>query len=390
MAIGLFDLEDPEQGILSHNFLFAPITPRGYSHTGKHAPCSRQQTPDAVSRQQTPDHLSVVVPIHEEQEEPASCDEHAWFIDEVMDAGSDLLNNLASPPLSTSSVPSFLLFSDDSASSVSPSSDSDIIPVTMAAKGKRHLEIDLEEIALAAKRSRNSKSSQGNKHSSTLVDANGCYGFTPYSVPFTTTGWCHMAGYGAPYQYGAPQWYGPPQMPDMLSRTSSTAFSRTSSSSSSRRGENIKCNPQMQKQARDGQKHWHEKVQQLRAEAAGTSAVCPQYQEQRLMCRARNLKSQKESLLIFLQLSTQKGLISPLSFVHAGDESAGFVGWTGFLVNSGCGEQFRAGVEGLFPEKPKLNTLYHLFRRSGLVPEDWRRAWDGRTPFLFQGNPGSK
>lgn len=47
---------------------------------------------------------------------------------------------------------------------------------------------------------------------------------------------------------------------------------------------------------------------------------------------------------------------------------------TGFLVNIGCGERFRAGVEALFPERPKINTLYHLFRRSGLVPEHWRRA----------------
>ena len=55
-------------------------------------------------------------------------------------------------------------------------------------------------------------------------------------------------------------------------------------------------------------------------------------------------------------------------------------------VEPGCGEVFRAGVEGLFPEKPKLNTLYHLFRRSGLVPEDWRRAWEGEIPFLWNPN----
>jgi len=178
-----------------------------------------------------------------------------------------------------------------------------------------------------------------------------------------------------------------------FSRTSSAAFSRTSSSSSSRRGENVKCNPQMQKQARDGQKHWHAKVEQLRTDVAeeeekSESAPCPHYQEQRVMCRTRNLKSQKESLLLFLQLSSQKGLISPLPFVPPGDDSAGFMGWTGFLVNSG--EIFKADVEALFPELPKLNTLYHLFRRSGLVPEDWRRAWVGQAPFLYLGKPGCK
>ena len=144
----------------------------------------------------------------------------------------------------------------------------------------------------------------------------------------------------------------------------------------------------MQKTARDGQKHWHEKCQQLRceAEAARTTTVLPQFQDQRQMCTARNLKCQKESLLIFLQRATQQGLISPLAFVHPGDESGGFVGWTGFQVQPGCGDEFRTGVEALFPEKPKLNTLYHLFRRSGLVPEDWRRAWDGEIAFHWNPN----
>ena len=144
----------------------------------------------------------------------------------------------------------------------------------------------------------------------------------------------------------------------------------------------------MQKTARDGQKHWHEKCQQLRCEAeeARTTTVLPQFQDQRQMCTAGNLKCQKESLLIFLQRATQQGLISPLAFVHPGDESGGFVGWTGFQVQPGCGDEFRTGVEALFPEKPKLNTLYHLFRRSGLVPEDWRRAWDGEIAFHWNPN----
>jgi hypothetical protein len=211
--------------------------------------------------------------------------------------------------------------------------------------------------------------------------------------------------------YGAPQMFGAMQMQMMpfsrtcsaetvafsrtssaagFSRTSSAAgFSRTSSAAgTTRRGENVKGNPQMQKMARDGQKHWHEKCQVLRAEAeaAQTSAERPEFHEQRQMCAARNFKCQKESLLIFLQRATQQKLITPLPFVHADDEGASFVGWTGFRVEMGCGEVFRSGVEGLFPEKPKLNTLYHLFRRSGLVPEDWRRAWEGEIPFLWNPN----
>jgi hypothetical protein len=151
------------------------------------------------------------------------------------------------------------------------------------------------------------------------------------------------------------------------------------------RGENVRNNPQMQKTARDGQKHWHEKVKQMRLQYdfSNTDMVHPQFGEQRFMCMELNLKCQKESLLIFLQFATQQDLISPLPFVHASDPTAGFLGWTGFVIRRGCGKRFRAGVEALFPEPPKLNTLYHLFRRSGLVPENWRRAWDGEFPFKW-------
>jgi hypothetical protein len=151
------------------------------------------------------------------------------------------------------------------------------------------------------------------------------------------------------------------------------------------RGTNVRSNPQMQKTARDGQKHWHEKVQHMRDQydAANTEMAHKQFSEQRLVCMVRALKCQKESLLIYLQMATQQGLISPLPFVHPADETAGFLGWTGFYVQTGCGQRFRAGVEGLFPETPKRNTLYHLFRRSGLVPEDWLRAWSGEVPFSW-------
>jgi len=154
-----------------------------------------------------------------------------------------------------------------------------------------------------------------------------------------------------------------------------------------RRGVNLRKNPKMQKMARDGQKHWHDKLMEMRVQydMANIDMMHPQFAEQRLMCTVRDLKCQKESFLIFLHFAMQQRLISPLPFVHPGDESAGFLGWTGFFIHPGCGERFRAGVEALFPEPPKINTLYHLFRRSGIVPEDWRRAWGGKVPFLWKG-----
>ena len=114
-------------------------------------------------------------------------------------------------------------------------------------------------------------------------------------------------------------------------------------------------------------------------EKAQTTLCCHEFTLQRYFCNARNLKCQKESFLLFLQKCTQEKLISPLPFVHPADDASGFLGWTGFRILPGCGDKFRAGVDGLFPETPKLNTLYHLFRRAGLVPEDWRRAWEGEV-----------
>ena len=159
-----------------------------------------------------------------------------------------------------------------------------------------------------------------------------------------------------------------------------------------RRGENVRHNPKMQQTARNGQKHWHDKVHEMRTqyELARTEAVDPHFEQQRLTCRARNLKCQKESLLIFFQFATQQRLITPLPFVDPANEAAGFLGWTGFYIQPGMGTCFRAGVESLFPDLPKINTLYHLFRRAGVVPEDWRRAWDGQVPFLWNPAHASK
>jgi hypothetical protein len=115
------------------------------------------------------------------------------------------------------------------------------------------------------------------------------------------------------------------------------------------RGVNTRKNPQMQKTARDGQRHWHDKVQEMRIQydLALTGMVHPQFAEQRFMCTVRNLKCQKESLLMFLQFALQQRLLTPLPFVHPSDENSSFLGWTEFQINPGCGPRFRAGVESL-------------------------------------------
>ena len=364
-----------------------------------------------------------------------------WFGDESSD---ERLASLASPPLSSSSLSGGLAFleplnTDDGQDVLALSSVSgpDEEPIASFAMRDGHLSAEesnppIQRQATAAKRKRDFEQaaslqfldhelpvkmarSGGSRRAEELLAGNNdsadvVYAFVP-SMPVhhpapalgaQDSAYDMLQFCGSPQMYSAPQMYGAPQMQGMpisrtssaetvpsLSRTPSSGFSRTSSSASSstptRRGENVKGNPQMQKTARDGQKHWHEKAQELRAreQLAKTTETFPPFGDQRATCSALKLKSQKESLLIYLQMATQQGLISPLPFVHPADETAGFLGWTGFYVQAGCGERFRAGVEGLFPEKPKLNTLYHLFRRSGLVPEDWRRAWNGEVSFTW-------
>ena len=60
--------------------------------------------------------------------------------------------------------------------------------------------------------------------------------------------------------------------PPHAMRSLSSRARSTQSRNLTRRGENVKDNPQMQKTAREGQKHWHEKVQQVSPEPSTAPA----------------------------------------------------------------------------------------------------------------------
>ena len=36
------------------------------------------------------------------------------------------------------------------------------------------------------------------------------------------------------------------------------------------------------------------------------------------------------------------------------------------------------------PSTPKTNTVHNIFRRAGLVPDDWSKAWKGLTAFVYK------
>lgn len=146
----------------------------------------------------------------------------------------------------------------------------------------------------------------------------------------------------------------------------------------------------MQETARAGQQHWAQEVKRKREEWAKME-VEQQYEkvfkEQIDMCVRCNIKSQKECLLRYLHLSTAGKLIRPDGFapLKDGDDKSSFLGWKGFTVCSKAdGAKFKAGVNDMFgSDDPKQNTVQNLFRRAGLVPDDWVQAWEGAIPFRF-------
>jgi hypothetical protein len=57
-------------------------------------------------------------------------------------------------------------------------------------------------------------------------------------------------------------------------------------------------------------------------------------------------------------------------------------------VHVACGVHVRARADTHVPHSdPKTNTIHSIFRRAGLVPNEWNKGWDGHVPFVY--NPKS-
>jgi len=149
------------------------------------------------------------------------------------------------------------------------------------------------------------------------------------------------------------------------------------------RGVCTKNNPAMQQQAREGQKHWHEKVGEMRTQwyARGMWGNA-QFLAQVNMCKLENVKSQHECLLLQLQMASTVGLIRAHPFSTSEKDS--FLGWTGFEVVAEQGAAFRRTIEEMFAHSPNSNTLNNTMRRAGLFPtskgwQGWEEAWTGAS-----------
>jgi hypothetical protein len=154
--------------------------------------------------------------------------------------------------------------------------------------------------------------------------------------------------------------------------------------SKSRRGEHVKNRPDMQRTARDGAAHWAARVREVRSEWAERAARRPEFAARfgaQAAAAHGRVKAKQECLLRFLQLAADDGAVAPAEF-----GPGGFFGWRRFVVAAGRGDDFRRGLEGLFPAGFKEDTLKETFRRAGLLPERfrWEQGWRGGAAFEFR------
>jgi len=158
--------------------------------------------------------------------------------------------------------------------------------------------------------------------------------------------------------------------------------------SGGKRGAHVKERPHMQQSARDGQRHWGNKVVELRREwdAKRMWEQNEHFQEQVRACSRLHIKSQHECLLRQLQMALVEGLIQlPEGGGFSGcQEDASFLGWTGFEVVGRQGAAFRRRIVDMFAREPNDKTLNNALRRAGLVPRGgWEEAWNGTAAFVF-------
>lgn len=155
----------------------------------------------------------------------------------------------------------------------------------------------------------------------------------------------------------------------------------------SKRGAHVRERPQMQQTARDGQRHWGEKVVELRNRWTELRMweQHDEFHNQIKMCTRLHIKSQHECLLRQLQLALVEGLIVvPQELTFSADDCNSFLGWTGFAIVPERGAEFRRRIEDMFAHPPQDKTLNNTLRRAGLVPQrGWGEAWSGYGAFVF-------
>lgn len=151
-----------------------------------------------------------------------------------------------------------------------------------------------------------------------------------------------------------------------------------------RRGEHVKGRTKMQENARHGQRHWANRVRELRAEWEAKEMerfnLYKEFDRQLFLCQRLHVKPQRECILLALQMATVDGIIQPLLPFNGAHDS---LGWSGFCVVASRSEEFGSRMHGLFPSDCST-TRNNTFRRCGLVAHGcWTKAWRGLSPFVY-------
>ena len=189
-----------------------------------------------------------------------------------------------------------------------------------------------------------------------------------------------------------------------------SGYLRTDFHAQGKRGQHVKDKPWMSAKGREGQRVWEDNLARVRQEWMDSGI--PQHPdlqiremllEQIEWCKRRQMKKQKETLLLVLQMCAHRRVIRALPFVHPSSQvyntsaPVSFLGWTGFQVNPHSAEAFADELIKLFPKMPpdsssrkdlfsSRSAMVEAFRRAGLQPEmpgRWEEAFRGQYNFTF-------
>mmetsp|Transcript_60551 Transcript_60551/g.161568 ORF Transcript_60551/g.161568 Transcript_60551/m.161568 type:complete len:352 (+) Transcript_60551:231-1286(+) len=164
-----------------------------------------------------------------------------------------------------------------------------------------------------------------------------------------------------------------------------TDAARTPRAAHGQRGLHVRGRPDMSRAARDGAAHWARMLSDVRAAWEKAADAFPADFHTQAEAAHGRIRAKLECLLRTLHLAAADGLLIPR--LAEGGPSAGFLGWTGFVVAPGAGAAVRGAVQALLPAAGRLRgeeALREVFRQAGLVPAGWRwaDAWAGAVCFV--------
>eukprot|EP00292_Cryptomonas_paramecium_P009536 CAMPEP_0113677454 /NCGR_PEP_ID=MMETSP0038_2-20120614/9281_1 /TAXON_ID=2898 /ORGANISM="Cryptomonas paramecium" /LENGTH=255 /DNA_ID=CAMNT_0000594743 /DNA_START=211 /DNA_END=978 /DNA_ORIENTATION=- /assembly_acc=CAM_ASM_000170 len=138
-----------------------------------------------------------------------------------------------------------------------------------------------------------------------------------------------------------------------------TDAARTPRAAHGQRGLHVRGRPDMSRAARDGAAHWARMLSDVRAAWEKAADAFPADFHTQAEAAHGRIRAKLECLLRTLHLAAADGLLIPR--LAEGGPSAGFLGWTGFVVAPGAGAAVRGAVQAA-------------------ASRGWAFAWGGGAP----------